>query len=389
MKILFIRKWIIYLSLFGMTLGYTWEFIILFCILIIMGDLKDIFKQMYSKGLFLLSVFLVIESTIIFYFHYDIKKFFEQVLLISSFFLLYRVYVKKHLSNLGSFIKCYLNFSLFMAIYAIITYFFGITFGGRACIWAGEAGDLSLLLLPSIVFYLYKRKWSYEIVIIGAAFILASSAASFLALVVVFLIIFVVNNRKTLYKFLLGIIIVLYIFILFFKYIFDNGTEESGTLMKYQESIQAVTAIKDADYQDLELFNASTYAFMTNMKVAVEAPSRVIGTGLGTHKDSYEKLNPSRYSTYRLHGLNKEDAYSLSIRVFSEFGFIGFIILFLFIYKNYNQNNILNLMTLSYIINACITGGHYTDRGLILFFFLYYYTNKKNKGILYSNLFIK
>ena len=383
------KKWIIYLSLIGITLGYVWEFIILFCILTITGNLKNIFKRIYPKNILWLSVFLIIESTVIFYLHYDIKKFFEQVLLILSFSLLYRVYVEKCFIDVGRFITCYLNISLFMAIYAIITYFFGITFGGRACIWAGEAGDLSLLLLPSIVFYLYKRKWSYEIVIIGAAFILASSAASFLALVVVFLIIFVVNNRKTLYKFLLGIIIVLYIFILFFKYIFDNGTEESGTLMKYQESIQAVTAIKDADYQDLELFNASTYAFMTNMKVAVEAPSRVIGTGLGTHKDSYEKLNPSRYSTYRLHGLNKEDAYSLSIRVFSEFGFIGFIILFLFIYKNYNQNNILNLMTLSYIINACITGGHYTDRGLILFFFLYYYTNKKNKGILYSNLFIK
>lgn len=363
----------------GITLDYVWEFIILFCILTITGNLKNIFKRIYPKNILWLSVFLIIESTVIFYLHYDIKKFFEQVLLILSFFLLYRVYVEKCFIDVGRFITCYLNFSLFMAIYAIITYFLGITFGGRACIWSGEAGDLSLLLLPSIIYYVYKRKWNYRVVILGIAFVLASSAASFLALVVVFLIIFVVNNRKILYKFLLGIIIVLYIFILFFKYISDNGTEESGTLMKYQESIEAVTAIKDADYQDLELFNVSTYAFMTNMKVAVEAPSRVIGTGLGTHKDSYEKLNPSRYSTSRLHGLNKEDAYSLSIRVFSEFGFIGFIILVLFIYKNYNQNNILNLMTLSYIINACITGGHYTDRGLILFFFLYYYTNKKQR----------
>lgn len=375
------KKWIIYLSLIGVTLGYVWEFIILFCLLAVTGNLKNIFKRIYPKDLFLLSIFLIIESVVIFYLHYDIKKFLEQVLLILSFFLLYRVYAEKYFADIGLFITCYLNFSLFMAIYAIITFCLGITFGERACIWSGEAGDLSLLLLPSIVYYLYERKWNYRIVILGTAFVLASSAASFLALVIVFLVKFVVKNKRTVCKLCLGIVVLLYIFIFFFKNIFDSEASESGTLMKYQESIEAITAIRDADYQDLELFNASTYAFMTNMKVAMEAPSRIIGTGLGTHKDSYERVNPSKYNTYYLYGLNREDAYSLSLRVFSEFGLIGLFLLSLFIIKNINIFNVFNIMTFAYIINVCITGGHYTDRGLILFFCLYYYTNKASGNL--------
>lgn len=133
------KKWIIYLSLIGITLGYVWEFIILFCILTITGNLKNIFKRIYPKNILWLSVFLIIESTVIFYLHYDIKKFFEQVLLILSFFLLYRVYVERCFIDVGRFITCYLNFSLFMAIYAIITYCLSIRYGDRACIWSGEA----------------------------------------------------------------------------------------------------------------------------------------------------------------------------------------------------------------------------------------------------------
>lgn len=363
------RKWIIYLSLFGITLGYMWEFFILLFILVITDDVKNIIKGLtYNNVLFLLSL-IVIEGFIILYLDYDIKRFFEQVLLILSFFLLYRVYVKKYLSNLGSFIKCYLNFSLFMAIYAIITYFIGITFGERACIWSGEAGDLSLLLLPSIIYYLYERKWNYKIAILGMAFVLASSAASFFALIIVLLVIFFIKNKRMVFKLFLGTTMCLFLFLFFYKNFIDSETHESGTLMKYQESIEAVVAIKEVDFQDLELFNASTYAFMTNMKIAMEAPSRIIGTGLGTHKDSYEKLNPSRYSTYYLYGLNREDAYSLSLRIFSEFGFVGLFFLLLFIGKNLDINNVFNIMAFGYIVNACITGGHYTAHGIILFSF--------------------
>lgn len=372
------KKWIIYLSLIGITLGYVWEFIILFCILTITGNLKNIFKRIYPKNILWLSVFLIIESTVIFYLHYDIKKFFEQVLLILSFFLLYRVYVERCFIDVGRFITCYLNFSLFMAIYAIITYCLSIRYGDRACIWSGEAGDLSLLLLPSIVFYLCERKWNYKLLIMGVAFVLASSAAGFFALIVVFLLRFVVKNKRMIWKLFWGVIIFLCFFIFFFKNFLDNGNHESETLIKYQESIEAAFFLNNTDFQDMEVFNASTYSLMTNMKVAIEAPSRIVGTGLGTHKDSYEKLNPGRYNTYRLYGLNKDDAYSLLLRIFSEFGITGLFFLFLFLKKNIDINNVGNIMALSYIINVCITGGHYTDHGRVLFFIWFFYSYRIN-----------
>ena len=126
------------------------------------------------------------------------------------------------------------------------------------------------------------------------------------------------------------------------------------------------------------MFNASTYAWLTNIKVAIEAPYRICGTGLGTHKDSYERLNPESFNSYRLYGLNKDDAYSITTRIYSELGLIGIFVMILFLYKNINRHNVGNMMALGYLLNRLITGGHYTTTGMFLFLFLFYYTNKKS-----------
>ena len=47
--------------------------------------------------------------------------------------------------------------------------------------------------------------------------------------------------------------------------------------------------------------------------------------------------------------------------------------LLFFLYRNFNSKCLYSFMALAYIINACITGGHYTANGSMLFFVFYYF----------------
>jgi hypothetical protein len=139
------------------------------------------------------------------------------------------------------------------------------------------------------------------------------------------------------------------------------------------ETLNASDAKFADSYEDM---NASTYALLVNKWVAANAPSRIFGTGLGTHEQSYKKLYNN--NTYQLYGLNSEDGYSLYNRIFSEFGYVGLVSLFVFLIIFLNTKNIINLSVLFFIIAVIIRGGHYTLYGTVMFFYLYYLTSKSS-----------
>ena len=137
------------------------------------------------------------------------------------------------------------------------------------------------------------------------------------------------------------------------------------------------TAFKNVDPGMFEVLNLSSYATLSNLWVSFNAPNRIIGTGIGTHSESYSRIYKSDFSHY---GLNQHDAYSILIRVFSEFGFIGISILFLFLYRLFNRLNIINISILPYLLAHLIRGGHYTINGMFFFCMLYYLTSKTDRN---------
>ena len=60
----------------------------------------------------------------------------------------------------------------------------------------------------------------------------------------------------------------------------------------------------------------------------------------------------------------------------SELGILGLFLLFVFMYKNFNSLSLFSFMAMSYLINACITGGHYTANGGMLFFVFFYFAGR-------------
>ena len=120
-----------------------------------------------------------------------------------------------------------------------------------------------------------------------------------------------------------------------------------------------------------ETLNMSSYATMVNVWVALNAPNRIMGTGLGTHELNYYREYKSDYIFY---GLNAQDGYSLLNRLYSEFGVLGLILCLWVIYRNYNLNNIINISVFFLILTLLIRGGHYVRYGFIFWAFLYYYS---------------
>lgn len=153
-----------------------------------------------------------------------------------------------------------------------------------------------------------------------------------------------------------------------------DSSEINSILTKFSETVEVFREEIEPAYFENGV-NASTYAIISNFWVADHAPCRLTGTGLGTHEISYESLYKSDCNFY---GLNKSDAYSLFIRLLSEFGYIGLLFALLFIIKNYNGLNSINVSVLFIFISMLIRGGHYFLYGVIFFLFVYIYTNKKN-----------
>ena len=369
-----------------MAFPYYVEFIILSIIIFCNKGLKFSLKG-YSKKQFVLGyVFFIFQSFIIFSLGYDYLKFLEQILLLTAFILFYKVLFSKLSNQVNTIDRYYIKFSFLISCIALFQFALGITQAGRAIVFGGEAGDLSLLLLPAVVWFIRQRKIDGRLAIIFIAFVFAGSAASILALFIIIAII-LLPSRKQLKRHLFLCGIICFIVIISLSHIsyqiFNKEKSESFIVVRFQATWEALQSGK-LDYSDYEAFNASTYAWLVNMKVAYEAPYRLCGTGLGTHHNSYERLYPE--TNFRFYGLNKDDAYSIFTRVYSELGLVGLLFLFLFIIKNTNRNSSANIMALAYIINSLITGGHYTTTGQVFFYFLLYYTRpRKQKSKKYIN----
>ena len=228
-----------------------------------------------------------------------------------------------------------------------------------------------MALIPSLVGFMFDRKKLlglnfYAFLLMLTALILTFSSAG----IVVFLLaltIFLLKSAKLKQKIVAGFAI---LFITLFLY---KSIEEifSRTIRTVEHSLIGLN-LNDVD--ELEKLNISSYALLSNLYVATISPSRFLGTGLGTHEQNY---NLSYRSSFYEYGLNKKDAYSILIRIFSEFGYIGIILLFLFLIKYFNMKNPINIACLFTIIQYMIRGGHYTLYGTVFIFFLYFYSSKK------------
>lgn len=394
LNIVILTQWIIVIGIF--TERYYELILILFVALLLSGMQK---KIVFSKTLLLLAIGVFIYSLLaLSYVAYPYQKFIQQFILLLVTSVAYYQFFTINQHNINDIFRKYLKVAYVVALLGIIQWvvflsvrinIFQFLYSGNAIeIYPGiiritsiidEPSYLSTLLTPAAVYYSLKKnriqtdKW--QMYIIYLAIFLTLSTVTYVILVLFFIYKYLFYVRSAVYR--VAFTMLLFVIFLVGEKPLSNGEKTifSDVILKISDSF---AAFADMDPYVFESLNLSSYATMTNLWVAVNAPLRISGTGLGSHEQSYEYLYQSDFTYY---GLNSKDGYSLANRIFSEFGVVGITALCIWLIRNYNKKNIINVAVLFLLLTLLIRGGHYTRYGLVFFVFMYYYTHKLSGNI--------
>ncbi|MDZ5065937.1 O-antigen ligase family protein [Clostridium perfringens] len=146
--------------------------------------------------------------------------------------------------------------------------------------------------------------------------------------------------------------------------------------------------------QNLDTNNLSSFAVFSNYKIALEKlkDGYLLGTGLDSHYKTYfTYINNIYQGNSIVMYLNYNDAASLYIRIFSEFGLIGIAIYLYYLIKNlffYNKKykyyyNLYVISRISLICLICygVRMGNYSNPILFLFWCILIICNKRIKSL--------
>ncbi|MEK6780171.1 MAG: O-antigen ligase family protein [Bacteroidota bacterium] len=144
-------------------------------------------------------------------------------------------------------------------------------------------------------------------------------------------------------------------------------------------------AIKNKSLEDI---NVSSFVLVSNYFVALDGFSQnpIFGSGLGSHELSHEKfvysISGVNKSIYLVH-INEKDAASLLLRIISELGILGLIVLSYVLVKyctNYKEGEPaiwISRAVLVYIFCKLLRDGHYFPPELYFFVFSYIFAYRQ------------
>ncbi len=329
---------------------------------------------------------------------YPVSKFWQQFIAITvllvGYYQFYHNYVPSKDEFWRKFLRlslwlCYIGYAGYLTYYATGTDYLGHIFSNqeimdnkmRMTSIFMEPGNFAAFIVPAVAYSFFtKGNVGYskrEKFIVLMALLLSMTTIGYFMLVLVL----VYTYRKILLKY---IWVFAFPIVLFVGFVINYSITGQKTDNRYFDSMltkfsNSFQMLGNSSFDNLlSSGDLSTYAIFSNLWIAQEAPCRAVGTGLGTHECSYENIFPDK--SYMWYGLNMTDAYSLFTRIFSEFGYVGLILGFWFLYRYRNFKDPKNVALLFYFISLLIRGGFYFMYGVIFFFYLYYYTSeRKNK----------
>lgn len=328
---------------------------------------------------------------------YTVDKFWQQFLVITVLLLGYYQFYHNYVPSISRLWRkymrvalwvCYIGYVQFAIFLATGNDYIGGLFSQQEMIGDErtrmtsvflEPGNFAAFIVPAVAYCFLSDESDLkkrEKALILLAMLLSFTTIGYFMLVVILLY----HYRKVLIRY---IYVFLFPIVVFGGFVINYSLTGKkvgnplfdGMLTKFSNSFQMMGNLS---FDNLALSgDLSTYAIFSNLWVAEEAPCRLTGTGLGTHEQNYGKI--MKYDGGSWYGINSDDAYSLFTRVFSEFGYLGVLLGFCFLYKYRNTKNPMNVALLFYFVSLLIRGGYYFLYGVIFFFYLYYYTSKKKQ----------
>lgn len=382
--------WILYLLFFMTTLGRHVEPFAIILWMLVRGQTGNALRSV--TRLLPLFIYIVVVSLIGFAItQFPMDMFVEQTAQLVVYMSIYYAMMMYYKGRYEHVFEIYCNVAFWLALGGIAQYVAGRFMGMqmfsflqnrevmigdimRAQAWMGEASYFAMYLVPAIAYKSLKDgiERPKNLIMIGAG--LLSFSPIFKLVLAVFLVYYFIFVKYSIKKMLLYGVAFLAI-----NYINDNYTvsEYDADQTKTNETFE----YWGANFSDLETANLSTYALLKNLKISTMADNRITGTGIGSHGYSHDKYYQSSF-LYSF--LNKNDGFSLGVRLFSEFGIVGLSLFIMFFVKGFNRNNYINISVIFYILYAFLRGGHYTIFGLQFFIMIFYFTSKykiNNYGI--------
>lgn len=360
--------------------------------------LKNEFKINKKMGLLLIYIFISSIVTILIY-EYKFNKMIQQMIVIVIIMLSYWNFFLKYgvIKIWNKYLKMCKLFCLIGIIQWIIYYFFNINiFQKKYFFWgiknnyilsngifcfssmAGEPGNYAQVVMPAVFYLIEKslkdKKIKMQDLIFVISYICTFTAISFMGFTLyAFFKVIVLIKNKEIKKIFYGIMSSLIILPIAIK-ILNTG-------MIKLKIFETFSFILNLMYVDLNKLNLSTFALFSNLRAAILSKRFIFGNGLGTIQQVYYKYLVNK--NYFFYGINSDDGYSMAVRIFTEFGLMGILIISYILIKNYFYDkkyfllSTINFSIMIGIVSYLIRGGSYYMYGTILFYIFLIFSKKE------------
>jgi hypothetical protein len=275
-------------------------------------------------------------------------------------------------SNIHQIFLLYVDITVLTAIFGIVQVilsFNGIQFmikePGRLDSIAYEPSHYAAILMPALVYtYLNIKEYFISFLIMLAALLLTFNLTCY----IVFLAVFTFATFNPIYV----LITVPLAYYLSF-YVLPNFS--ANFYHRFNDTYSTLSGQKDV-FGSTTYINTTTLSFYSNFEAAKYSLSKnpLIGSGLGGHEEMYYRRFANTAFQYNFdYGVNAKSGHSLSIRILSELGLVGFILYLYMIIKNliFVRKGLyyaISLSCVSHFLCKTFKLGGYIDYGTPFFF---------------------
>lgn len=377
------------------------EIILALQVMLIFLTKKSKLPKKFILAILALTVHAVIN---IFFENETLTLMAKQIIGITISYMYYHNTIKSE-EDVKDFFKIYLKFAIVIAIICIIqqiAFYLHIKFiydlrwlvrtqvspantNYRASALFNEPSECALILFPAFFISAYNfigkfRENNKDIIdkknaiIIIMGFLLTFSSAGYIGGVIALFIIWKEHKHSLKQVFILlilvGVIIGLYNNVTDFKKRIDD----------------TLVFLNDSDI-NIATINISSQTLIINERITFESLINTggLGSGIGSHMVSYQKyIGGFNYENVK-YFFNQQDANSLLLRLISELGIFGILIIVIFIKKyfvgkNNEKYSIYNKTCLTYFILRLLRYGHYFNKGMWAFIIIYMQINNDEKS---------
>lgn len=372
--------------------------LLLSAVLLLVTQYRAIYKP--KRLLYLIPIW-IISLTATWLVGYEFTKPVQQILIVTAFVLLYEQFFQFNRLRLLPLFRKYISLTYIICLIGLFQEVIFMATGTnvieylpsyhstrlvsaylmRITSTLAEGGNLGIAIMPALVYlFIYRdpcqilgrRKW---VVLLVA--LLTLSPFVYIFCVIAFF--WHLNRLFGRYKTVTGVLVAAVVIfgVVMLEPFGASYKTDLGIWDRIGDSYTAVARMGNSRLNTVvsKSRTPSSTVLATHMYVGLHAPSRLLGTGIGTHPQSYAALVHAKYKKTDMN-LNVDDGYALFNRILSEFGFVGLLLYVAFLIRFFNSGNMINVCFLSMMVCLFLRGGNYVLYGTVFAHFFYCYTSR-------------